>query len=80
MKDALSRNYLPPTYRSSLFEEWDPQKQGTYLVDEYIRKFKELKRRIRIVKEEVVTLNRFKKCLNANLLGEIITQGATTLD
>jgi len=63
MKDVLSRDYLPPTYRSSLFEEWDPLKQGTSLVAEYIEKFKELKRRIRIVKEEVVTRNRFKKCL-----------------
>ena len=46
---------------------------------EYIEKFKEFKRRIRIAKEEVVTLNWFKKGLNANLLGEIITQGVTTL-
>ena len=35
MKDALSRNYLPPTYRSSLLEEWDRLKQGTTLVAEY---------------------------------------------
>ena len=48
-------------------------------VVEYIEKFKEFKRRIRIVEEEVVTLNRFKKGLNANLLGEIITRGVTTL-
>ena len=79
MKDALSRNYLPPTYRSSLLEEWDRLKQGTAPVAEYIEKFKEFKRRIRIVEEEVVTLNRFKKGLNANLLGEIITRGVTTL-
>ena len=79
MKDALSRNYLPPTYRSSLLEEWDRLKQGTTLVAEYIEKFKEFKRRIRIVEEKVVTLNRFKKGLNANLLGEIITRGVTTL-
>ena len=32
---------------------------------EYIEKFKEFKRRIRIAKEEVVTLNWFKKGLNA---------------
>ena len=79
MKDALSRNYLPPTYRSSLLEEWDCLKQGTAFVAEYIDKFKEFKRRIRIVEEKVVTLNRFKKGLNANLLGEIITRGVTTL-
>ena len=47
---------------------------------EYIEKFKEFKRRIQIVEEEVVILDRFKKGLNANLLGEIITRGATTLD
>ena len=46
---------------------------------EYIEKFKEFKRQIQIVDEEVVTLNRFKKGLNANLLGEIITRGVTTL-
>ena len=40
---------------------------------EYIEKFKKFKRRIQIVEEEVVTLNRFKKGLNANLLVEIIT-------
>ena len=79
MKDALSRNYLPPTYRSSLLEEWDRLKQGIAPVVEYIEKFKEFKRRIRIVEEKVVTLNRFKKGLNANLLGEIITRGVTTL-
>ena len=73
MKDALSTNYLPRTYWSSLLEERDRQKQGTSPVAEYIEKFKEFKRRIRIAKEEVVTLNRFKKGLNANLLGEIIT-------
>ena len=39
----------------------------------YIEKFKEFKRQIQIVEEEVVTLNRFKKGLNAYLLGEIIT-------
>ena len=79
MKDALSRNYLPPTYRSPLLEEWDRLKQGTAPVAEYVEKFKEFKKRIQIVEEEVVTLNRFKKGLNANLLGEIITQGVTTL-
>ena len=79
MKDALSRNYLPPTYRSSLLEEWDRLKQGTAPLAEYKEKFKEFKRRIQIVKEELVTLNKFKKVLNANLLGEIITQGVTTL-
>ena len=46
---------------------------------EYIEKFEGFKRQIRIVEEEVVTLNRFKKGLNANLLGEIITRGVTTL-
>ena len=40
---------------------------------EYIERFKEFKRLIRIVEEEVVTLSRFKRGLNANLLGEIIT-------
>ena len=79
MKDALSRNYLPPTYRSFLLEEWDDLKQGIAPEAKYIEKFKEFKRRIRIVKEEVVTLNRFKKGLNANLLGKIITRGVTTL-
>ena len=44
-----------------------------------IEKFKEFKRRIRIAEEEVATFNRFKKGLNANLLGEIITRGVTTL-
>ena len=74
MKDALSTNYLPPTYRSSLLKEWDRLKQGAALVVEYIEKFKEFKRRIRIAKEEVITLNRFKKGLNANLLRKIITR------
>ena len=46
---------------------------------EYIEKFKEFKRRIQIVEEEVVILDRFKKGLNAKLLGKIITRGATTL-
>ena len=46
---------------------------------EYIEKFKEFNRRIQIVEEEVVTLNRFKKGLNANLLSEIITRGVITL-
>ena len=45
MNDALLRNYLPPTYRSSLLE-WDRLKQGTAPVAEYIEKFKEFKRRI----------------------------------
>ena len=76
MKDALSRNYLPPTYRSFLLEEWDRLRQGIALVAEYIEKFK---RWIWIVEEEVVTLNRFKKGLNANLLDEIITRRVTTL-
>ena len=69
MKDALSRNYLPPTYRSSFLEEWDRLKQGTAPVVEYIEKFKEFKRRIQIVEEEVVILDRFKKGLNANQIG-----------
>ena len=79
MKDALLRNYLPPTYRSSLLKEWDRPKRGIAFVAEYIEKFKEFKRWIQIVEEEVVTLNRFKKGINANLLGEIITRGVTTL-
>ena len=36
MKDALSMNYLPSTYRSSLLKEWDRLKQGTAPVAEYI--------------------------------------------
>ena len=43
MKDALSRNYLPPTYRSSLLDKWDRLKQGTASVVEYIEKFKKFK-------------------------------------
>ena len=46
MKGALSRNYLPSTYKSSLLEEWDCLKQGTTPVAEYIEKFKEFKWRI----------------------------------
>ena len=46
---------------------------------DYIERFKEFKRLIRIVEEEVVTLSRFKRGLNANLLGEIITRGVITL-
>ena len=79
MKDALSRNYFPPTYRSFLLKEWDHLKQGTAPVAKYVEKFKEFKRWIQIVEEEVVTFNRFKKGLNANLLCEIITKGVTTL-
>ena len=78
MKDAHTRNYLPPNYRSSLEERYH-LKQGTTPVAEYIEKFKEFKKRIQIVKEEVVTLNRFRKGLNVTLLGEIITGGVTTL-
>ena len=44
MKDVHSRDYLPPTYRSSLLEEWDRLKQDTTSVAEYIEKFKEFKR------------------------------------
>ena len=79
MKDALLRNYLPPAYKSSLLEEWDHLKQGIVPVAKYIKKFREFKKWIRIVEEDVVTLNRFKKGLNANLLGEIIIRGVTTL-
>ena len=43
MKDAPSRNYLPPTYRSSLLDKWDRLKQGTASVVEYIEKFKKFK-------------------------------------
>ena len=44
MKDALSRNYFPPTYRSFLLKEWDHLKQGTAPVAKYVEKFKEFKR------------------------------------
>ena len=43
------------------------------------REIQGIQEAIRIIKEQVVTLNRFKKGLNANLLGEIITQWVTTL-
>ena len=43
MNDALLRNYLPPTYRSSLLDKWDRLKQGTASVVEYIEKFKKFK-------------------------------------
>ena len=46
MKDALSMNYLPLTYRSSLLEELDCLKKSTAPVAKYIEKFKEFKRRI----------------------------------
>ena len=36
MKNTLSRNYLPSTYRSSLLEEWDRLKQGITPMAEYI--------------------------------------------
>ena len=58
----------------------DCLKQGTAPMAKCIEKFNEFKRRIQIVEEEIVTLNRFKKGLNANLLGKIITRGTTTLD
>ena len=36
MKVILLKNYLPPTYKSSLLNEWDCLKQGTSSVMDYI--------------------------------------------
>ena len=61
-------------------KEWDRLKQGTSSVMDYIEQFKEYKRCCQIVEEEVVTLNRFKKGLNPDLMKELIIRGVTSLD
>lgn len=80
MKVILLKNYLPPTYKSSLLNEWDCLKQGTNSVMDYIERFKEYKRCCQIVEEEVIILNRFKKGLNPDLMKELIIRGVTSLD
>uniref|UniRef100_A0A2N9IMT1 Reverse transcriptase zinc-binding domain-containing protein n=1 Tax=Fagus sylvatica TaxID=28930 RepID=A0A2N9IMT1_FAGSY len=80
MKQALSRNYLPTTYKSTLLEKWDNLRQGPRSVIDYIEQFQEYKRRCQIVEEEVVTLGRLKKGLNDDLRRELIIKGVTSLD
>ena len=80
MKQVLSRNYLPTTYKSTLLEKWDNLRQGPRSVIDYIEQFQEYKRRCQIVEEEVVTLGRLKKGLNDDLRRELIIRGVTSLD
>uniref|UniRef100_A0A2N9I5V1 CCHC-type domain-containing protein n=1 Tax=Fagus sylvatica TaxID=28930 RepID=A0A2N9I5V1_FAGSY len=80
MKQALSRNYLPTTYKSTLLKKWDNLRQGLRSVIDYIEQFQEYKRRCQIVEEEVVTLGRLKKGLNNDLRRELIIRGVTSLD
>jgi hypothetical protein len=80
MKQQLSRNYLPPTYRSALLEKWNNLRQGHRSVTDYLKQFQEYKRRCQIVEEEVVTLDRFKRGLNDDLRRELIIRGVTSLD
>uniref|UniRef100_A0A2N9G1A2 CCHC-type domain-containing protein n=1 Tax=Fagus sylvatica TaxID=28930 RepID=A0A2N9G1A2_FAGSY len=56
MKQALSRNYLPTTYKSTLLEKWDNLRQGPRSMIDYIEQFQEYKRCCQIIEEEVVTL------------------------
>uniref|UniRef100_A0A2N9FGZ1 RNA-directed DNA polymerase n=1 Tax=Fagus sylvatica TaxID=28930 RepID=A0A2N9FGZ1_FAGSY len=62
IKQHLSRNYLPPTYRSALLEKWNNLRQGHRSVTDYLEQFQEYKRHCQIAEEEVVTLDRFKNC------------------
>ena len=80
MKQALSRNYLSTTYKSTLLEKWDNLRKGPRSVIDYIEQFQEYKRRCQIVEEEVVTLGRLKKGLNDDLRRELIIKGITSLD
>ena len=80
MKQALSRNYLPRTYKSTLLEKWDNLRQGPRSVINYTEQFQEYKRCCQIVEEEVVTLGRLKKGLNDDLRRELIIRGVTSLD
>jgi hypothetical protein len=80
MKQQLSRNYLPPTYRSALLEKWNNLRQGHRSMTDYLEQFQEYKRRCQIVEEEVVTLDRFKRGLNDDLRRELIIKGVTYLD
>uniref|UniRef100_A0A2N9IC59 Reverse transcriptase n=1 Tax=Fagus sylvatica TaxID=28930 RepID=A0A2N9IC59_FAGSY len=80
MKQALSRNYLPTTYKSTLLEKWDNLRQGPRSVIDYIEQFQKYKRRCQIVEEEVVTFGRLKKGLNDDLRRELIIRGVTSLD
>ena len=80
MKQHLSRNYLPPTYRSAFLEKWNNLRQGHRSVTDYLEQVQEYKRRCQIVEEEVVTLDRFKRGLNDNLRRELIIRGVTSLD
>uniref|UniRef100_A0A2N9EYR8 Reverse transcriptase domain-containing protein n=1 Tax=Fagus sylvatica TaxID=28930 RepID=A0A2N9EYR8_FAGSY len=56
MKQALSRNYLPTTYKSTLLEKWDNLRQGPRSVINYIEQFQEYKRRCQIVEEEALRI------------------------
>jgi len=67
MKDTLSRNHLPLTYKSSLLDEWNRLRQGTSFVIEYIEMFKEYKRRCQIAEDEVATFCRFRDGLNPRI-------------
>jgi hypothetical protein len=80
MKQALSRNYLPTTYKSTLLEKWDNLRQGPRSVIDYIEQFQKYKRRCQIVEEEVMTFGRLKKGLNDDLRRELIIRGVTSLD
>jgi hypothetical protein len=49
-------------------------------VIDYLEQFQEFKRHCRIVEEEVITLDRFKRGLNDDLRKELIIKGVTSLE
>ena len=80
MKDTLSRNYLPLTYKSSLLDEWNFLRRGTSSVIEYIEMFKEYKMRCQIGEDEIATLCRLRDGLNPSIMNELTIRGVTSLD
>ena len=80
MNTKLEEKYLPRSYKENLLDQWNNLRQGGKFANEYVAEFDEYRMRCAVREDEVMTLNRFKKCLHDDLKREVVLRGVSTLD
>jgi hypothetical protein len=80
MKQKLQEKYLPQSYRNKLLDQWNNLRQENKSINEYITQFNDYMIRCAIRENEAMTLHRFCKGLNDDLIKEVEFQGVSTLN
>ena len=80
MKAKFNEKYFPMSHQGNLLDQRQDLRQDNNTATEYIEQFEEFRIHSDATEDELITLSRFRKCLNYDLQREMVAWEISTLD